>query len=149
VVCVTDRGAFTIALATDGAPNACAALLGQIARGLHDGLTFHRVVPDFVAQGGCPRGDGWGGPGYTVRSEWTPAPFRRGTVGLAHAGKDTGGSQWFVCLSDQPHLEGRYTVLGRVTEGMDVVDRLVRGDRYRLEVAGQTAPADSGSAGGV
>lgn len=149
VVCVTDRGAFTIALATDGAPNACAALLGQIARGLHDGLTFHRVVPDFVAQGGCPRGDGWGGPGYTVRSEWTRAPFRRGTVGLAHAGKDTGGSQWFVCLSDQPHLDGRYTVLGRVTDGMEVVDRLVRGDRYRLEVAGQTAPADTASAGGV
>ncbi len=93
-----------------------------------------------MIQGGCPRGDGWGGPGWTVRSEWSRTPFRRGTVGLAHSGKDTGGSQWFVCLSDQPHLDGRYTVLGEVTAGMEVVDRIVRGDTYRLEVQDGDAP---------
>ncbi|MDD5719427.1 MAG: peptidylprolyl isomerase, partial [Candidatus Krumholzibacteria bacterium] len=80
---------------------------------------------------------GWGGPGWTLPSEWSRRPFARGTVGLAHAGKDTGGSQWFVCLSPQPHLDGRYTVFGEVTAGLDVLDRIQRGDRYRLEIVGR------------
>jgi len=131
---VTDRGAFTIRLATDVAPSTCAAFL-QLARdGFHDGSSFHRVVADFVIQGGCPDGDGWGGPGWTLRSEWSRRPFERGTVGLAHSGKDTGGSQWFVCHSAQPHLNGRYTVFGEVVDGLDVVDAIERGDGYRLEV---------------
>jgi cyclophilin family peptidyl-prolyl cis-trans isomerase/HEAT repeat protein len=131
---VTDRGTFTIRLAADIAPNTCAAFLHLVRTGFHDDLTFHRVVPDFVIQGGCPRGDGWGGPGWTIRSEWSRRPFERGTVGIAHSGKDTGGSQWFVCHSAQPHLNGRYTVFGEVVDGMDVVDRIERGDRYRIEV---------------
>lgn len=135
VVCVTDRGRFTIALDGELAPNTCAAFLDLIDRGYYDQLTFHRVVPDFVVQGGDPRGDGWGGPGYTIRSEWSPAPYVRGTVGIAHDGKDTGGSQFFVTLSEQPHLVGRYTVFGKVIDGMDVVDRMEEGDPFTLEAA--------------
>ncbi len=134
VRCTTDRGEFVIALDGKLAPNTCAVFLDLIDKGFYDSLTFHRVVPDFVIQGGDPRGDGWGGPGYTIRSEWSPAPFIRGTVGIAHDGKDTGGSQFFVTLSPQPHLDGRYTVFGRVTDGMDVVDRMEMGDHFSLEV---------------
>jgi len=134
VRCVTDRGSFVIELDAEIAPNTCAAFLGLIARGFHDSLTFHRVVPDFVIQGGCPRGDGWGGPGWTIRSEASRRPFERGTVGIADSGLDTGGSQWFVCHSPQPHLDGRYTVFGQVVEGLEVIDRIQRGDRYRLEI---------------
>ena len=94
----------------------------------YDGLSFHRVVPNFVVQGGDPRGDGSGGPGYMIRCEYSNAPYRRGTVGIATSGKDTGGSQWFVTLSPQPHLEGRYTVFAEVTSGMEVVDEIVPGD---------------------
>src|SRR5205814_1066559 len=93
-----------------------------------DGLPFHRVVPDFVAQGGDPRGDGWGGPGHTLRCELSPLRYARGAVGMALSGKDTGGSQFFVVHSAQPHLEGKYTVFGRVVEGMEVVDALLPGD---------------------
>lgn len=131
---VTDRGSFTIELDTRMAPNTCAAFLQLVNDGFHDDLVFHRVVPDFVIQGGCPRGDGWGDPGWTIRSEWSSLPFERGTVGIAHSGKDTGGSQWFVCHSAQPHLDGRYTIFGRVTAGLDAVDRIQRGDRYRIEI---------------
>ena len=92
--------------------------------GFYDGLLFHRVVPNFVAQGGCPLKSGWGDPGYSIRCEYSPLPYVRGMVGMAHAGKDTGGCQFFVTHSDQRHLDGRYTIFGRVTDGMDVVDDL-------------------------
>ncbi len=134
VSCRTDRGTFTIRLDAERAPNTCAVFLDLIARGYYENLDFHRVVPDFVVQGGCPRGDGWGGPGYTIRSEWSEIPFQRGVVGIAHSGKDTGGSQFFVTLSEQPHLNARYTVFGKVTQGMEVVDRLQVGDRFSLEL---------------
>ncbi len=103
-------------------------------RGYFNNLTFHRVVPNFVAQGGDPRGDGSGGPGYQIRCEINEATYERGAVGMALSGKDTGGSQWFVTHSPQPHLDGGYTVFGRVVEGMDVVDRLARGDHIRAVV---------------
>jgi cyclophilin family peptidyl-prolyl cis-trans isomerase len=92
-------------------------------------VVFHRVVPNFVIQGGDPRGDGWGGPGYTIRSEFSPIPFDAGVIGMASAGKDTEGSQWFVTHSPQPHLDGRYTVFGRVTGGLDVVHKIQVDDR--------------------
>jgi len=98
-------------------------------RGYYRGLTFHRVVPNFVVQGGCPRGDGWGGPGFLLRSEFSPEPYATGTIGIASAGKDTEGSQFFITHSPQPHLEGRYTVIGRVVGGQDVVDSIQRDDR--------------------
>ncbi|HEX2567940.1 MAG TPA: peptidylprolyl isomerase [Polyangia bacterium] len=125
----TDKGDIVILLATEEAPVTTAALARLVARRFYDGLTFHRVVPDFVAQGGDPRGDGWGGPGYNLRCELHPRRYLRGTVGMALAGKDTGGSQFFVTHSMQPHLDGKYTVIGEVETGMDVVDALLPGDR--------------------
>ncbi|MYL48407.1 peptidylprolyl isomerase [Halobacillus litoralis] len=96
----------------------------------YDGLTFHRVIPDFVIQGGCPKGTGTGGPGYTIKceTEGNPHKHERGSLSMAHAGKDTGGSQFFVCHSPQPHLDGRHTVFGKVVEGVDTVDRVRVGD---------------------
>ncbi len=110
--------------------------LARLARsGYFDGLAFHRVVAGFVAQGGDPRGDGYGGPGHLVPCEWSNLRFVRGTVGIALAGKDTGGSQFFIAQTPQPHLDGRYTIVGRVVEGMEVVDRLLAHDRIeRVEV---------------
>ncbi len=134
VLCSTDRGDFTIQLDGQLAPNTCAMFLDLIGRGYYEDLTFHRVVPDFVAQGGDPRGDGWGGPGYTIRSEWSRTKYERAFVGIAHDGKDTGGSQFFITLSEQPHLNGRYTIFGQVNKGMDIVDRLEVGDHFRLSV---------------
>jgi len=94
----------------------------------YDHLHFHRVVPGFVAQDGDPRGDGEGGPGYAIRDELTLLPYARGAVGMALSGPDTGGSQYFLTLTAQPHLTGHYTVFGRVTSGLDVMDALVEGD---------------------
>ncbi len=125
----TDAGAFEVVLYGDLAPMNVTNLLSLAAGGFFDGLTFHRVVPGFVVQGGDPRGDGYGGPGYVVPCEWSNLAYDRGTVGIALAGKDTGGSQFFVTHVPAPHLEGRYTVVGRVTAGMDVVDRLLPYDR--------------------
>ncbi len=130
----TARGDFEIALDGEAAPNTCAMFLDLTRRGFYDGLTFHRVVPDFVDQGGDPTGTGWGGPGYTIRSEWSPQAYTRGTVGIAHSGKDTGGCQWFVTLSEQPHLVGRYTVFGHVTRGMEALDAIEPGDTFTIEV---------------
>ena len=98
-------------------------------RGYFDQLTFHRVVPGFVVQGGDPRGDGAGGPGYSIPCEVDDSRYVRGAVGMALAGKDTGGSQFFITLTPQPHLEGRYTIFAEVISGMDVADQLVEGDR--------------------
>jgi cyclophilin family peptidyl-prolyl cis-trans isomerase len=93
------------------------------------------VVPNFVIQGGDPRGDGEGGPGRQIRCEINLRPYRRGTLGMALSGKDTGGSQFFLCHSPQPHLDGGYTVFGQVTSGLEVVDRIARGDVIeRIEI---------------
>ena len=94
-------------------------------------LHIHRVVPNFVVQDGDPRGDGEGGPGYTIRDELNQRPYLRGTVGMALDWADTGGSQFFITHSPQPHLDARYTVFGHVVGGMDVVDRLDSGDVIR------------------
>ena len=90
---------------------------------------WHRVVPDFVVQGGCPRGDGWGGPGYVLPDEIGMRPYVRGTVGMPKSGPDTGGCQVFVTHLPTPHLDGRYTVFAQVVIGLDVVDRIRVGDR--------------------
>lgn len=125
----TAKGDFTLVLFTDEAPQTSAKLVALARQGFFANLTFHRVVPDFVVQGGDPRGDGEGGPGFTLRCEVSPRPYSTGTVGIALAGKDTGGSQFFVTHSPQPHLEGRYPVLGQLESGQDVVDSLLEGDR--------------------
>ncbi|HZB45313.1 MAG TPA: peptidylprolyl isomerase [Pyrinomonadaceae bacterium] len=127
----TDKGAFTIELLPDDAPLNVDNFVELARKGFFNGITFHRVVPNFVIQGGDPRGDGNGGPGYQIRCEINQVSYNRGAVGMALSGKDTGGSQWFVTHSPQPHLDGGYTVFGRVTEGLEVVDRIARGDRIR------------------
>jgi peptidyl-prolyl cis-trans isomerase B (cyclophilin B) len=98
--------------------------------GYYNGLTFHRVIPGFVAQGGCPQGTGTGGPGYTIKCETEGNPHKHvpGALSMAHAGKDTGGSQFFVVHEAQPHLDGVHTVFGQVTEGLDTVPRIKQGD---------------------
>jgi len=125
----TTRGEFRITLAVLDAPRTVANFMALAGRGFFDGIAWHRIVPDFVAQGGDPRGDGEGGPGYTIRDELNTRPYVRGTVGMALDWKDTGGSQFFVTHSPQPHLDARYTVFGTVSSGMDVVDRLEPFDR--------------------
>jgi cyclophilin family peptidyl-prolyl cis-trans isomerase/HEAT repeat protein len=134
----TDKGAFTMELLPDDAPLNVDNFIELARRGYFNGIAFHRVVPNFVVQGGDPRGDGNGGPGYQIRCEINEVPYDRGAVGMALSGKDTGGSQWFVTHSPQPHLDGGYTVFGRVTQGMDVVDRIARGDRIRAVTVTET-----------
>ncbi len=125
----TERGIITIAFDHARAPATVENFVSLARRKFFDGFAFHRVVPNFVAQDGCPRGDGWGGPGYMIPCEYNDRSYETGTVGMALSGKDTGGSQWFITLSPSPRLEGRYTVFGTVTRGMDVVERLMPGDR--------------------
>jgi cyclophilin family peptidyl-prolyl cis-trans isomerase/HEAT repeat protein len=127
----TDKGTVEIELAVLDAPLTVNNFLGLARRGFFNGTTIHRVVPDFVVQDGDPRGDGEGGPGYTIRDELNERPYLRGTVGMALDWRDTGGSQFFITYSPQPHLDARYTVFGVVVNGMEVVDRLVRGDVIR------------------
>ncbi len=127
----TVKGDITVRLDVDEAPLTSGNLYALARKGYFNGVTFHRVVPDFVAQGGDPRGDGEGGPGYSIRCEMTRRPYLRGTLGMALSGKDTGGSQFFFTHAPQPHLDGRYTAFGEVVSGMDVVDALLEGDIIR------------------
>jgi len=126
---LTSRGSFRFALLPHEAPFTCLSFARLVSKEFYDGLTFHRVVPNFVVQGGDPHGDGWGGPGYAIRSEFGFEHYDRGMVGMASAGKDTEGCQFFVTHSRQPHLDGRYTIFGRVISGMDVVDAIQVGDK--------------------
>lgn len=125
----TERGVVTVELACPEAPMTCLNFLQLGTQGFYDGLPFHRVVPDFVVQAGDDRGDGRGGPGYTIRDEINSLRYDRGVVGMALSGPDTGGSQFFITLSAQPHLDGGYTVFGRVVDGFGVLDEIVQGDR--------------------
>jgi cyclophilin family peptidyl-prolyl cis-trans isomerase/HEAT repeat protein len=127
----TAKGRIRIELFTQDAPITVDSFVMLARRGFFNGLTFHRVVPNFVIQGGDPRGDGEGGPSYQIRCEINTQPYARGAVGMALSGKDTGGSQFFITHSPQPHLDGGYTVFGQVVVGMKVVDRIARGDMIR------------------
>lgn len=132
LVLETSKGRVVIEMDSFAAPQTTVTISRLAQNGAYDGVPFHRVVPNFVVQGGdVARGDGWGGPGFTIRSEFTTIPYERGTVGIASAGKDTEGSQFFITHSMQPHLDGRYTAFGRVVEGMDIVDQIVANDRIR------------------
>jgi cyclophilin family peptidyl-prolyl cis-trans isomerase/HEAT repeat protein len=125
----TARGAVHVVLFGADAPLTVSNFAQLARRGYYNGLAFHRVVPNFVAQDGDPRGDGSGGPGYAIRDELNRRWYDRGAVGMALSGPDTGGSQYFLAHSPQPHLDGHYTVFGHVTSGLEVLDSLVQGDR--------------------
>jgi cyclophilin family peptidyl-prolyl cis-trans isomerase len=129
VVLETTRGTFEIRCLAQEAPIHVAHFVRLVQDGFYDGLIWHRVVPGFVVQGGDPRGDGWGSGDLTLRDEINRVRFERGTVGMPKAGKDTGGCQLFVTHVPTPHLDGNYTVFGRVERGLDVIDRLEVGDR--------------------
>jgi cyclophilin family peptidyl-prolyl cis-trans isomerase len=125
----TNRGTLRLRLDCPRAPLTCLNFVQLADQGFFDGQVFHRVVPDFVVQGGDPRGDGWGGPGYTIRDELSARPFGRGVIGMALSGPDTGGSQFFITLSPQPHLDGHFTAFGEVVAGWEVLNQIVQGDR--------------------
>jgi cyclophilin family peptidyl-prolyl cis-trans isomerase/HEAT repeat protein len=127
----TDKGTIEVELAVLDAPLTVDNFISLARKGFFNGVAFHRVVPDFVVQGGDPRGDGDGGPGYSIRDEVNQRPYLRGVVGMALDWEDTGGSQFFITHSPQPHLDGRYPVFGHVLRGMDVIDRLEAGDVIR------------------
>ncbi len=124
----TSRGSVVLELFGADAPLTVWNFLNLARTGYYRGTSFHRVVPNFVAQDGDPRGDGNGGPGYSIRDEMNPRRYDRGAVGMALSGPDTGGSQYFIAHSPQPHLDGHYTVFGRVVRGYDVLDSIVQGD---------------------
>ena len=127
----TDRGTLDIELLPAEAPITVAAFLQLVERRFFDGTRWHRVVPNFVIQDGDPRGDGWGGPGFVLRDEINPIRYDAGRVGIALSGPDTGGSQYFITHSAQPHLDGIYTIFGRVASGVVVLNAIGQGDRIR------------------
>ncbi len=124
----TEKGTINITFFDDAAPKTVENFTKLIKDGFYDGLNFHRVIPDFVIQGGCPKGTGTGGPGYTIKCEINEHKHQAGSLSMAHAGRDTGGSQFFVCHSPQPHLDGVHTVFGQ-TGDMDVVNAIRQGDK--------------------
>lgn len=127
VMLTTNKGDITLELFENEAPNAVANFIELIESGFYNGLTFHRVIEGFMAQGGCPTGDGTGGPEYNIACECYQDNHREhfaGTLSMAHAGRDTGGSQFFITFAPTPHLDGKHTVFGRVIDGMDVVNTL-------------------------
>jgi cyclophilin family peptidyl-prolyl cis-trans isomerase len=125
----TIRGPMQLELFGADAPLTVSNFLSLARSGYYRNTRFHRVVPNFVAQDGDPRDDGNGGPGYSIRDEMNRRRYERGAVGMALSGPDTGGSQYFITHSPQPHLDGHYTVFGRVIKGFDVLDRIVQGDQ--------------------
>lgn len=126
-------GTVKIELHEKEAPGTVANFEKLANEGFYNGLTFHRVVPGFVAQGGCPQGTGMGGPGYTIKCETQGNPHKhvRGVLAMAHAGKDTGGSQFYITYDAFPHLDGVHTVFGKVMEGMEIVDQIKQGDKMK------------------
>ena len=123
----TEKGDIRIEFFDEDAPDTVKNFKNLIQDGFYDGLNFHRVIPNFVIQGGCPNGTGTGGPGYHIPCEINTQKHLTGSLSMAHAGKDTGGSQFFICHSPQPHLDGVHTVFGK-TPDMDVVNSIEPGD---------------------
>ncbi len=131
-IITTNKGVMKVKFFEKDAPNTVANFIKLSEEGFYNGLTWHRVIPGFVIQGGCPRGDGTGGPGYTIKCELDGDNqyHDRGVLSMAHAGRDTGGSQFFICHNRQntSHLDRRHTVFGKVYEGLDVIDQIRQGD---------------------
>jgi peptidyl-prolyl cis-trans isomerase B (cyclophilin B) len=124
----TEKGTINIQFFDADAPNTVKNFVDLAEKGFYDGLTFHRVINNFMIQGGCPLGTGTGGPGYKINCEINPNKHQAGSLSMAHAGKNTGGSQFFICHSPQSHLDGVHTVFGK-TEDMDVVNAIKGGDK--------------------
>jgi peptidyl-prolyl cis-trans isomerase B (cyclophilin B) len=128
----TVKGLMKVNFFETDAPLTVANFVDLSKKGFYDGLTFHRVIPDFVIQGGCPNGTGSGGPGYTIKCETSGGNqyHDRGVLSMAHAGKDTGGSQFFIChnRANTSHLDRKHTVFGKVYEGLEVIDQIRQGD---------------------
>ena len=128
----TEKGIMKIAFFEKDAPNTVKNFVTLASKGFYDGLKFHRVIPDFVIQGGCPNGSGAGGPGYSIKCELDGDNqyHDRGVLSMAHAGRDTGGSQFFICHSrkNTAHLDRKHTCFGKVIEGVDVIDMIRQGD---------------------
>lgn len=124
----TDKGTINLELFEQDAPNTVANFVKLSKDGFYDGLNFHRVIPNFMIQGGCPQGTGTGGPGYKINCEINSNKHEAGSLSMAHAGKNTGGSQFFICHEPQGHLDGIHTVFGK-TEDMDVVNKIAKGDK--------------------
>jgi peptidyl-prolyl cis-trans isomerase B (cyclophilin B) len=124
----TEKGTIHLELFDQDAPNTVQNFTDLANKGFYDGLTFHRVIPNFMIQGGCPKGTGTAGPGYTIKCEINDNKHQAGTLSMAHAGKDTGGSQFFICHAPQPHLDGVHTTFGQ-TQNMDVVNAIAQGDK--------------------
>jgi peptidyl-prolyl cis-trans isomerase B (cyclophilin B) len=114
----------------EDAPKTVENFVTLAKKGFYNGLNFHRVVPDFVVQGGCPKGTGTGGPGYQIKAEFNKQKHMRGTLAMARSqDPDSAGSQFYICYGPTPHLDGQYTVFGRVVSGMEHVDRIKQGDK--------------------
>jgi peptidyl-prolyl cis-trans isomerase B (cyclophilin B) len=124
----TAKGTINLELFDQDAPNTVKNFVDLAEKGFYDGLTFHRVIPNFMIQGGCPQGTGTGGPGYKIKCEINSNKHLAGTLSMAHAGRDTGGSQFFICHAPQPHLDGVHTTFGQ-TKDMDVVNAIRKGDK--------------------
>ena len=140
----TKKGDINIEFFDKDAPGTVANFVKLAKSGFYNGLAFHRVIPNFVIQGGCPKGDGTGGPGYSIKCEINPNKHLAGSLSMAHRGKNTGGSQFFICHSPQPHLDGVHTVFGR-TSDVSVIKAIQAGDRMEEVVIvadnGQDGPA--------
>jgi len=129
----TEKGDMTVRFYEKDAPNTVKNFVDLSKKGFYNGLTFHRVIPNFVIQGGCPQGTGVGGPGYSIKCELTGENqyHDRGVLSMAHAGRDTGGSQFFICHSrtNTSHLDRQHTCFGKVVEGLEVIDAIRQGDK--------------------
>src|SRR4029079_4372635 len=136
----TEQRSFYIGFRPETAPLTVDHFVQLAQRDYFRNVTIHRVVPNFVIQDGDPRGDGNGGPRSKIRCESNQVPYDRAAVGMALSGKDTGGSQWFVTHSPQPHLDGGYTVFGNIVAGIDVVDNIARGDVIRSIAITESTP---------
>jgi peptidyl-prolyl cis-trans isomerase B (cyclophilin B) len=130
VITLENGGEIRMEFYAADAPKTVENFVGLAKKGFYNGLTFHRVVPGFVVQGGDPKGNGTGGPGYTIKAEFNKQKHVRGTLAMARSqDPDSAGCQFYICYGPQPHLDGQYTVFGRVTAGMEHVDRIKQGDR--------------------
>ncbi|MEC7654253.1 MAG: peptidylprolyl isomerase [Bacteroidota bacterium] len=135
----TDKGPLKVEFYEQDAPNTVANFVKLAKEGFYDNLTFHRVIPDFVVQGGCPHGTGVGGPGYEIDCELDGENqyHDKGVLSMAHAGRNTGGSQFFIVLSRHhtAHLDGNHTCFGKVVDGIDLIEDLRQGDHFSVEIA--------------